>query len=80
MIYILISIAYIIGGFKYMFESRKKYNIYLSVGFIILGIYYLLKNFFISNLVVDIVFNVPLVLAAIMLMASPISFLKEGKK
>ena len=76
----IISLAYFIGGFKLLFETRKRYNIYMSVGFILYGIHFLLRIFTIEDTIIDFFFNIPHVLGSLCMMMSPLYFLKEGLK
>lgn len=80
MIYALISLSYIIGGLFLLRSSKLKYKIYLSTGFILLGIYYVLKTSLLQIATVQLVFMTPLVLAVILFVISPALFLKEGGK
>ncbi len=80
MLNLIISLIFVIGGFKLLFEVRKKHNIYLAVGFILYGLQYLLKEFIIMDTILELVFNVPRLLGALCFMMSGVFYLKEGKE
>ncbi|VVB74862.1 Uncharacterised protein [Candidatus Tiddalikarchaeum anstoanum] len=80
MIYALIALSYLIGGLRLLFSSKFKYTVFLSMGFILLGIHYILKSITIVDSLVEIVFSVPLLIAAFLFMMAPIIFIKGDKK
>lgn len=76
----IISFVYIVGGLKLLFESRKKHNIYLSLGFILLGVQYLLNIFIIEDALITLILNTPRILGSFCLMMSPFIYLRGDTK
>lgn len=76
----LISFVYVIGGFKLLFETRKRYNIYLAIGFILYGLQYLINLITIDNAVIELILETPRLLGSLCLFVSPYYYLKGDKK
>jgi hypothetical protein len=76
----IISFVYVVGGFKLLFETRKRYNIYLAIGFILYGLQYLLDLVVIDNIIVQIIFKIPKILGSLCLFMSPYYYLRGVRK
>jgi len=77
---LIISLFYFIGGFKILFSSNQKFRIYLSIGFILHGVQFLLNEFIVQTGIVELFFNIPRVLGSACLMLSPLIYLRGKVK
>jgi hypothetical protein len=76
----LISFVYIIGGLKLLFETRKRYNLYLAVGFILYGLQYLLNLFVIEDALITLILKTPQLLGSLCLFLSPYYYITGGRR